>query len=113
MANGNNDIDELLLREVQEATWRASSEWCSLGLALGIDKDRLKIIEKDADGCEMCLEKMLTYWLKNANPPTWQNIVNALCSGTVNRRECAETIGTIAIIIASYKAIDKAIASIS
>ncbi len=86
---------EVKLHELLQATWRASADWYTLGLSLGIDKDQLNIIEKDAVGCKMCLEKTLTHWLRNDDSPTWQKIVNALCSETVNRRDCAETIGII------------------
>ncbi len=81
------------LHEVLQATWCVSAEWNSLGLSLGIDKDRLKIIQKDAGGCEMCLKETLTHWVSNDDSPTWQKIANALCSETVNRRDCAELIG--------------------
>ncbi len=84
---------ELKLQELLEATWRVSADWHTLGLSLGIDKDQLNIIEKDADGCKMCLEKTLTHWVNNDDSSTWQKIVNALCSETVNRRDCAEMIG--------------------
>ncbi len=70
-----------------------SVNWYTLGLSLGIDKDRLKIIEKDAGGCEMCLKETFNHWISNDDSPTWQKIVNALCSETVNRRDCAGTIG--------------------
>ncbi len=90
MAGGS----ELNLRELLEATWRVSADWYTLGLSLGIDKDQLDIIETDANGCKVCREKTLTHWVNNDDSPTWQKIVNALCSETVNRRDCAGTIGS-------------------
>ncbi len=61
------DGAELLeLQEVLQATWCVSAEWNSLGLSLGIDKDRLKGIQKDAGGsCEMCLKETLAHWISN------------------------------------------------
>ncbi len=87
------------LNPIFEALIAVAHTWYNLGLALGVHEPTLKEIEADYSKCRNRLREMLSHWLRNGSSITWQNIVRALCSQSVDQRKFAEEIGTYIIII--------------
>ena len=82
------------LGTVQAALWDARPKWYNLGIQLGIDVTDLDVIrDRNMKNTDECITDMLVNWLRNASyPPTWDYIVKALRSPTVNFMQMAETI---------------------
>ncbi len=80
------------MREVKSAVYDARAKWRAIGLELGISKDDLDCIEKS--DIDRCLEEMLALWLRRPRMnPSWESLVGALKSATVDRMDVAEEIG--------------------
>ncbi len=41
-----------------------AAEWFHIGMELGISLDSLEVIKQDNQDCNMCILKVLDYWLK-------------------------------------------------
>lgn len=76
---------------VYRAAYKAQGKWKPLGLRLQVEAYQLNGI-KGSDDAE-CLDKMLTYWLKNrSKQPTWGKLVEALRDFTVGEDGVADDI---------------------
>ena len=72
------------MKEVLNLTWNYRSRWRFIGIELGIDVNTLDTIERDHRMAEDCLTKLITIWLRRANPkPTRSAITKALESQSV------------------------------
>ena len=79
------------LREVLRATV-AVIEWQTLGIELGIDHSKLKIIANDnREKYKSCLTNMLATWLSSGSA-TWRGLVEAIRSPLVDKNDIAEEI---------------------
>ena len=69
--------------------------WFSLGVQLNMPLADLRSIRADfRDKSSDCLLEMLSVWLTRADPspPSWQRVVDALCSRSIDRPALAEKI---------------------
>ena len=84
------------LGEVQRKLFAVRNEWYNLGLELGQRAATLDSIDaKYNSDPSQCFRQVLKEWLKGVNPPpTWQAMVNALKSPTVEQSHLAEKIQT-------------------
>ena len=82
------------LKAVRTAIWDARSDWQDIGIELGLKVTDLEAIEETNRGnVDKCFSKMLTQWLKRANPPpTWLAMVEALKVPTVGFEQLAEQV---------------------
>lgn len=91
----SNPPDEHSLRIVFFSISTVAAKWFNLGLALGLSRDTLDIIEynhpRDAHRCQT---EMITAWLQSSSHPSWQRLASALSSSLVNRIEIATMIAT-------------------
>ena len=56
-----------------------ASHWKTIGTLLGLESRLLEKIKSDEEGAHDRLQKMLSEWLKQADPPpTWKNITEAV-----------------------------------
>ena len=76
------EIDDLF--DVKRKLEPVAARWKSLGLALRLDPDKLKVIERNDRDCSDCLTEVLTLWLKkNYNSrrfgePSWELLATAV-----------------------------------
>ncbi|XP_064398834.1 uncharacterized protein LOC135345359 isoform X2 [Halichondria panicea] len=74
----------------------ARHKWYNIGLALNVRELTLRKIRANFQSLECkdvdCLREMLSHWLRNSRSTTWQNIIRALCSRSVDQRKIAENI---------------------
>ena len=77
----------------------ARHKWYNIGLALNVRELTLRKIRANFQSLECkdvdCLREMLSHWLRNSRSTTWQNIIRALCSRSVDQRKIAENIGRL------------------
>ena len=80
------------MEEVYRDIYIVRSKWQSLGLELGILITDIDAIETECSGnLGRCLIKLISIWLKKANPkPTWKSLIKALKSNTVGFEQLAE-----------------------
>ncbi len=79
--------------EVQELLWDARSEWYNLGIALDVDKNTLKSIEKTyRSNCDDCFNAMLKSCSETNTSITWSGLYEALRKPTVARNDVAQKI---------------------
>ena len=60
---------------------RVTDRWKYIGLALGINNDRLKKIERENKDLEDCLTDILDLWLKKVDgygEPSWELLARAV-----------------------------------
>ncbi len=63
------------------------------GTAIGVTHSTLETIEKKCRGDpDECFPELLSMWLKSADNPTWQTILTALRSRTVDMNRLAKNI---------------------
>ena len=69
-------------------------KWFELGVQLNLLPSDLNVIQMECNNKpSRCLLGMLSLWLKvTSPPPTWQNVVDALCSPAVSRPVVAKAI---------------------
>ena len=68
-------------------------DWPYLGLALGIEKYQLDIIENENRGkVKDCKKAMISLWLDTADNTSWQCLVKALQSPLVEETSLADDI---------------------
>ena len=53
-------------------------DWHQLGTQLGVPQEELERIDEECHNVSRKLNKMLDYWLKNNEEPSWEKIVKAL-----------------------------------
>ena len=67
------------LKDVFNELLDLASHWKTIGTLLGLESRLLDKIKSDEEGAHDCLQKMLSEWLKQADPPpTWKDITNAV-----------------------------------
>ena len=89
------------LHDVLNILIDAGDKWYNIGLALNVREPTLRQIRATfrSLGCTDCLREMLSHWLRNSRSTTWQNIVQALCSRSVDQRKLAEDIGRLHVCL--------------
>ena len=81
------------LAAVQSKAWSARHKWYNIGLQLGLKADDLDCIHMSDSGS--CLTEMLKQWLRqNSVEKTWDKLIKALQSETVNYGALADSIST-------------------
>ncbi len=88
-------IDDL--HDVFDAVIDTADEWHNFGLALKVHEPTLRQIKANNGNsdCKACLRETLSHWLRNGQSTTWQDIIRALCSRSVDQRKIAENIGRL------------------
>ncbi len=91
-------IDDL--HDVFDAVIDTADKWHNFGLALGVLEPTLKQIKANngSSDCKTCLRETLSHWLQNGQSTTWQDIIKALCSRSVEMRKIAENIGRLSCL---------------
>ena len=73
--------------------WPARSEWYNLGIALEVDKNTLKSIQKThRSNCDDCFNAMLKSCSETNRSLTWSGVCEALKKPSVARNDVAESI---------------------
>ena len=68
-----------------------STKWFNLGLRLGVSSNILDRIEQDGGReCGSACRKMFQAWLSNNSKGTWNDVITALKSNSVNENGVAE-----------------------
>jgi predicted GTPase len=81
------------LAAVQSKAWRARHKWYNIGLELGLKADDLDCIQMSDPGS--CFREMLKQWLRQERiEKTWDKLIKALQSETVNYGALANSIAT-------------------
>ena len=83
-------IDDLAA--VHSKAWRARSKWYNIGLQLGLTADDLDCIRMDYHDTDSCFTEMLKQWLRQSIEKTWDRLIKALRSETVNYGALADSI---------------------
>ena len=72
------------------AIWEARTEWRSLGLQLGIASVTLEAIGMDNhQSVKDCFLEMLSEWLRSVHRPSWETLISALRSPSVQLHSLA------------------------
>lgn len=80
-------------KELENDLTPVAAKWNLLGVQLRIDSDTLECIGGTSQLCEERLQKTMNEWLKNVDgPKTWKQIIEALESPPVERRDVARTL---------------------
>ena len=67
------------LKDVFKELLPQATEWKTIGTLLGIEEHILDKIKCDEEGARDRLQKMLSEWLKQADPlPTWKELADAM-----------------------------------
>lgn len=83
-----NDLDD-----VYRLIHPARIQWDPVGLELGLHESDLENIKDEHDTNAKRLKRMLAKWLRRARlKPTWQKLINAFKSITVDREDTATNI---------------------
>lgn len=83
------------LNEAFRKLFPLAEKWKIIGILIGLENHILENITKDEKGVQECLGKMLSEWLKIADPPpTWNNIIDAV--QTVDPSRAQEIIESLA-----------------
>ena len=91
MATLELTIDDLVV--VQLKVWSARHKWYNIGLQLGLKADDLDCIQMSDLGS--CFTEMLKQWLRHKSiEKTWDKLIKALQSETVNYGDLANSIKT-------------------
>ena len=70
-----------------------AAQWFNLGLALRLSYSKLRQIESNFPRDSLrCLTEMVEMWLQSSSHPSWQGLVFALRSPSVNRIDIANRI---------------------
>ncbi len=93
---GGNVLSIDNLHDVFDAVIDMADEWYNFGLALKVLEPPLRHIKANhrSSDCKACLRETLSHWLRNGQSTTWQDVIQALCSRSVDQRKIAEDIGT-------------------
>ena len=71
--------DKPKLKDVFKELLPQATEWKTIGTLLGIEEHILDKIKCDEEGARDRLQKMLSEWLKQADPlPTWKELADAM-----------------------------------
>ena len=91
----SNPSDEHSLGTILDSISTLTADWFNLGVALGLSYGTLKEIESNySNNARRCLTEMVIAWLqmKDNTQPSWQSLVSALSSPSMNRTEVANRI---------------------
>ena len=91
----SNSSDEHSLRTISDSISTLTAEWFNLGVALGLSYVTLTEIESNHRGeARRCQTEMVIAWLRKKDnaQPSWQALVSALSSPSVERIEVATMI---------------------
>ena len=80
------------LGDVWEAVFDSHHKWYEIGLKLKVSVDTLNSIMSEHSNPKDMLRETIKIWLKTATKPTWQILIHALKSRTVNEGTLASTI---------------------
>ena len=81
------------LRTLTNAVIDVVDVWYQFGVQLEVPVAQLNTIRTTFPNPVDCLSNMLSVWLSITTPsPTWQTVVDALCSPAVGRQGVAENI---------------------
>ena len=86
------------------------AKWYHLGVQLNMKPSDLNAIRVQfMNNPEDCLLEMLSVWLKreDPSPPSWQRVVDALCSPAIDRQSAGERLKQIYIDPAPVEAQEK------
>ena len=84
-----NAKDHLLA--VLQALSTVCQSWYYIGLVLGVRADKLDCIKLEHHEPRSCTVAMVMTWLQGVDPrPTWDALIQALCSCTVGEDQLAE-----------------------
>ena len=76
-----------------ELLWPARSEWYNFGIALEVDKNTLKSIQKThQSNCDDCFNDMLKSCSETNRSLTWSGVCETLRRPSVARNDVAENI---------------------
>ena len=89
ISTGHLTIKDIAI--VQATLWEARPKWYNLGLQLNMAADDLDVINRrKSQSDDECLTDLLCQWLRRTDPqPTWEAVVKALQSPTVNLSQLA------------------------
>ena len=75
------------------------ADWYDFGVQLRMEIPDLDAIEHDCKDSKKCLRRMLSLWLTKTtpSPPSWQRVVDALCSRSIDRQSAGERLKQIYI----------------
>ena len=101
-------IDDLatVVNELHEVR----DKWYHLGVQLNMKPSDLDPIQKQyMNNCDDCLLQMLSLWLTKTtpSPPSWQRVVDALCSPAIGKQSAGERLKQIYIDPAPAEAQEK------
>ena len=83
--------NDLELRDIQDALWKARIKWYNIGLRLSVKTDDLDTIDKEAgNDTEEKLRRMISSRLRMEEPCTWPMLYDALKHPTVDMPKVAE-----------------------
>ena len=82
------------LATLTEKLHRISANWKPFGLQLGVDTGTLNNIQYEFRNPGDCLRETLTHWLKAHHEPTWNAVIQALWSSSVNEKQLASSLKT-------------------
>ena len=81
------------MRLLCDELYGAVPKWYAFGLSLGLKSDTLDIIREDFNAsCEQRMMKMLQKWLHTDPNASWEKIVRALCSPSVDYVRLSEMV---------------------
>ncbi len=81
------------LAAVQSKAWSARHKWYNIGLQLGLKADDLDCIQMSDRDSANCFTEMLKQWLRQGSiEKTWDKLIKALQSETVNYGTLAKSI---------------------
>lgn len=70
------------------------AKWKQFGLQLGVDTGTLDGIEYEFRNPGNCLMETLKQWLKTHPQPTWEAVIQALQSSSVNEKQLGSSLET-------------------
>ena len=80
-------------KTVFEEFFDVKEKWMTIGLLLGLNYSDLRDIESQYTNNNRCLNDMVILWLKRRPLlPTWQSLINALRSRTIQEEALADDI---------------------
>ena len=91
LLHGTGRLTSKDLGAIQAMLWSARAKWYNIGLRLELLPEELDVVRRmHANNPDECFTDLLARWLRRAAPqPTWNAIVKALNSSTVDMSQLA------------------------
>ena len=90
------------VQDIVHALWSARNKWFFIGLGLSVDIPKLDSIKiENHSDTEICLTKVIFYWLRNYLNPSWSTICDALEQPTVGCNALSRSIRSRYILASS------------